>query len=368
MQKNNEEHYNRSINTALRIGFIALLMVWSFGIIKPFILPVLWGIIIAVAIYPIFKKFSKLLGNREKLAAGLITVIALALLVVPTVIFVDSTISGVQNLASQMQDGSLKIPKPPENVADWPVLGEKTYEIWLLASQSIEGLIVKFSAALISFAPKLLSFATGFSTTILLFVISIIIAGALLPQADASAKAARSIFNTLIGEKSDGFVHLSVSIIRSVVQGVLGVAIIQSLMAGIGIWAIGIPAAGLWALIILFLAILQLPPLLVLGPLVVYVFSYANTTPAVLFLVWSVIVSASDAFLKPLLLGRGVDVPMLAILLGAIGGMIMSGIIGLFVGAVVLALSYKVFQAILVDDVLENEIDQGTIDKKNENI
>jgi predicted PurR-regulated permease PerM len=237
-----------------------------------------------------------------------------------------------------------------------------------MASNSLEGFITKFSAELMAFAPKLLSFATGFSSTILLFVISIIIAGILLPQAEASEKAAHSIFNTLIGEKSKGFVHLSVLIIRSVVQGVLGVAFIQSLMGGIGIWAIGIPAAGLWALIILFIAILQLPPLIVLGPLVVYVFSYADTTPAILFLVWSIIVSSSDAFLKPLLLGRGVDVPMLAILLGAIGGMMMSGIIGLFVGAVVLALSYKIFQALLVDDILDKESDDGVIDTKNENI
>jgi predicted PurR-regulated permease PerM len=143
-----------------------------------------------------------------------------------------------------------------------------------------------------------------------------------------------------------------------VVQGVLGVAIIQSILGGVGIWAIGIPAAGLWALIILLLAIMQLPPLLIMGPLAIYAFSFADTTPAIIFLVWSIIVSASDAFLKPIFLGRGVDVPMLVILLGAIGGMILSGIIGLFVGAVVLALSYKVFQALLVDDVLDEDANE----------
>ena len=357
---NTEDYFNRNIYSALRIGFIALLLVWSFQIIKPFIMPVLWGIIIAVAVYPLFIKLSKMLGNRTKFASILITLIALAILIVPSVLFIESTIIGIQNIASKMQDGTLSIHTPDKSVADWPIIGNKIYDIWLLGSQNIESLITKFSPQLQEFAPKLLSMASSFGSTILLFVISIIISGALLTKADSAEKAAKSIFNTLIGSKGKGFVELSVSIIRSVVQGVLGVAVIQSVMAGVGVWAIGIPAPGLWALIILFLAILQLPPLLILGPLAIYVFSFADTTPAVIFLIWSIIVSASDAFLKPILLGRGVDVPMLAILLGAIGGMMMSGIIGLFVGSVVLALSYKVFQALLVDDVLEADIEKPT--------
>ena len=114
----------------------------------------------------------------------------------------------------------------------------------------------------------------------------------------------------------------------------------------VGLLAVDVPGAGLWALLlILLLAIVQLPPLLVLAPIILYVFSTASTTVAVIFMVWSILVSMSDAFLKPLLLGRGVEVPMLIILIGAIGGMIHSGIIGLFVGAVVLALGYELFKA-----------------------
>jgi predicted PurR-regulated permease PerM len=140
-----------------------------------------------------------------------------------------------------------------------------------------------------------------------------------------------------------------------VVQGVLGVALIQAVLAGIGLLAVGFPGAGLWALVVLLVAIVQLPPILILGPIAAYVFSMTDTTPAVIFLIWSILVSASDTFLKPLLMGRGVDVPMLVILLGAIGGMILSGIIGLFLGAVVLALGYKVFGALLTEDVLKDD-------------
>jgi len=122
-------------------------------------------------------------------------------------------------------------------------------------------------------------------------------------------------------------------------------ALIQSILASIGLIVMDVPYAGLWALLVLLLAIIQLPTILILGPIIVYVFSVAETVPAVLFMIWSILVGVSDTVLKPLFLGRGMDIPMLVILPGAIGGMNLSGIIGLFVGAVVLAVGYKLFLA-----------------------
>ena len=351
--ENNESYYNRVIYSALRIGFITLILVWSFEIIKPFILPILWGIIISVAIYPLFKRLSKLLGNRDKLASIIITTIALSFLVIPSIFFVDSTIDGVQYIANQMGDGSINIPTAPKTVSSWPIIGKPLFDVWHMASTNLEALIIKFAPQLKEIAPGLLSIASSLGTTILLFIISIIIAGALLTKADKSEKAAKAIFKTLIGKQGESFVELSASIIRSVVQGVLGVAAIQSLAGALGIFAIGIPIPGLWALLILFVAIMQLPVLLIMGPLAIYVFTITDTTYAIMFLIWSIIVSAADAFLKPIFLGRGIDIPMLAILLGAIGGMLMSGIIGLFVGAVVLALTYKIFQSLFIDNALD---------------
>ena len=346
----NESYYNRAINTALRLGFIAVLLVYSFEIIKPFILPVLWGIIIAVAIYPLFKRFSKLLKGKEKLSAILITLIILALLLVPSFFLIESTVTGISGFADNLDKGGMVIPPPTDDVAEWPVIGKPVYDIWKLASENLEAAVVKFEPQIKAFVPKMFSFASGLGVALLMFIISVIIAGALFTKAEAAEKSAASIFRTLIGEHGGEFVSLSAKIIRSVVQGVLGVAAIQSFLAAIGIWAIGIPAPGLWALIILLFAIMQLPPLLILLPLAIYGFTITSTTPAVIFLIWSIIVSMSDTFLKPLFLGRGADVPMLAVLLGAIGGMIMSGIIGLFVGAVVLSIAYKVFEVILVRD------------------
>ena len=354
--QNNEAYYTRAIYTALRIGFIALLIFWSFLIIKPFILLFLWGIIISVALYPLFKMLAKKLGGRKKLSATIITVVGLAILVVPSVFLIESTVQSLSKVADQMDEGTFHIKPPDQKVAEWPVVGKPVYHTWKLFSTNLDAAVDKFKPQIKEMAPKVFDMATGLGTSLLLFIVSIIIAGVLFTFADPGARAARSIFDTLIGKHSDNFVELSAGIIRSVVQGILGIAIIQSLLSAIGLFAIGIPAAGLWALIVLFLAIVQLPPILILGPIAVYSFTIADTTPAIIFSVYAIIVSVSDAVLKPLLLGRGVNVPMLPVLLGAIGGMIMSGIIGLFVGAVVLTITYKVFQALLVEDVLDNEL------------
>jgi predicted PurR-regulated permease PerM len=346
-----EQHYTRAIYIALRISFIALILLWSFLIIKPFVLIVVWGTIIAIALYPIFNKLSKKLGGRKKLASTIIVTIGLLILTIPSVFMLKSTTASLMNFSTQVKEGSLNIPPPKAKVQEWPVVGKSIYHIWEISSENIEKAVEEFKPQLEKLAPKILNAAKGLSGTIFLFMISIIIAGVLFAYAEPASKAAKSIFKTLVGEQGDNFVQLSTSIIRSVVQGILGVASIQALAGAMGMFIAGIPGAGLWGVIIFFLAIMQLPPLLILGPIAAYSFSILGTTPAIIFTIYATLVSMSDAFLKPLLLGRGVDAPMLIVLLGAIGGMILSGIIGLFIGAVVLSISYKVFEALLVNNV-----------------
>ena len=183
--------------------------------------------------------------------------------------------------------------------------------------------------------------AAGAGAAALLFFLAIIIAGLLMTKADEAVSAVTAFATRLAGDEGATMVKTAGATIRSVVQGVLGVAVIQSLLAGIGMLVAGVPGAGLWAGLILILAVIQLPPILVMGPVIFYVFTSASTVTAVLFLIFGVFVSVSDAFLKPLLLGRGVEVPMPVILIGALGGMMLSGIVGLFIGAVVLALGYQ---------------------------
>jgi predicted PurR-regulated permease PerM len=344
-----------AIDIAIRIGLIALLVYWCLRIFLPFLIPVLWAIIIAVAIYPVYQKLESSLGGKKKLALGLFTVIALSLLIVPTVMLADSMIIAAHSLAKGFEEGTLQIPPPPADVADWPLIGETLHDIWAAASNNLMATLEHYAPQFKSVGKWLLSAAAGAGLTLLQFLISILIAAFFIAKAEEARRFARVLSTRIAGDEGEYFSELASATMRSVAQGVLGVAFIQSLLAGIGMLVAGVPGAGLWALLVLILAVVQLPPLLVLGPVMIYLFSTADTVTAVLFLIWGLLVGFSDTLLKPLLLGRGVDVPMLVILIGAIGGMMFSGIIGLFIGAVVLALGYKLFVAWLTQEFDEGQ-------------
>ena len=354
-QFKDEAYYTKAIATALRVGFVGLLIILSYLILKPFLVVIIWSIIIAVGIYPVFKKLSNLIGNRKKLASTLITLIALAVIIIPSYYLMESTIEGIQNLATELEAGTFEVPPPSENIAEWPVIGKPVYDAWQLASMNIEAAIEAFEPQIKELASSILSGVLGLGSAILLSIVSVIIVGALLVKADSAEITARKAFKILIGKQGEGFTDLAGSTIRSVVQGVLGVAILQSVASGVVMLIFNIPLAGLWALIVLFLAIMQLPLTLILGPVVAYGFSSLGETQAIIFLVLNIIIGFSDTILKKIFMGRGVDVPVIVLLLGAIGGMMLSGIIGLFLGAVILSLTYKVYQSLIAQTALPAE-------------
>ena len=341
---NSSDFTKNTIEAAIRLGVLLLLAILCFTIITPFVVLVLWGVIIAVAIYPIFTKLKAMLGGRNKLASILYTLIALTILMTPTIMVSNSLIDTSTAIAESYAEGTLDIPPPNDKVKDWPVIGEKTYKLWSGLSSNLQKTLKHYRPQLKEASKTLLSAVAGAGVGILQFVLSIIISGILLANAAGAQEVTRKIFSRLTSaEQGEEYTELSKATIRSVAQGVLGIAVIQAVLSALGMMVMDVPAWGLWSLIILVFAIAQLPPLLVLGFVVAYVFSVAETTPAIIFAIYCLILSASDGFLKPLFLGRGMSTPMLVILLGAIGGMMMSGIIGLFVGAIVLALGYELF-------------------------
>ncbi len=350
---NNSDFTQNTIEAAVRLGLLLLLATWCFKIITPFIVPVMWGVIIAVAIYPLFMKLKSAMGDRNKLAATVYTLITLALLITPTVMISNSIIDTSSIISERYEQGTLEIPPPDDSVKEWPLVGEKLHVVWSQASDNLEDTLKKYEAETKKIGKAIVSGAAGAAGTILQFVLSIIISGILVANASGAYDVTIKVFKRLTNNESGkSYADLSKATIRSVAQGVLGVAIIQATLSALGMMVMDVPAWGLWTLAILVLAIAQLPPILVLGFVCAYVFSVAETTPAVIFLVYCIIVSSSDGFLKPLFLGRGMATPMLVILLGAIGGMMMSGIIGLFVGAIVLALGYELFMAWLNREVV----------------
>lgn len=354
MSRAGKEFQENAMGAAIQIGAVFLIIVLCFQIIRPFISIVAWGLIIAVALYPLHLKFSALLGGRQKLAATVIVLIGLAVLVVPAVNLTDSSIEGLQNLSSDLQDGSIKISPPDASVAEWPLIGEQVHRIWSGAASNLEATLNQFESQLVAMGEWLLRFVGSSALGILQFFISIIIAGVFLVSAESGYRLSRNIARSLSEEHGDDMTNMSIATIRSVAKGVLGVALIQATLAGIGLVVMDVPLAGLWVLLVLVLAIVQLPPILILAPIAIWVFSVADTTPATIFAIYAFLVSSSDAVLKPLLLGRGMDIPMLVILLGAIGGAMLSGIIGLFTGSVVLAVGYKLLVAWMVTEEAED--------------
>ena len=187
-----------------------------------------------------------------------------------------------------------------------------------------------------------------------MFIGSLIIAAIFLIGSEKSIQFYKDVSRRLMGDKGDEWVNLSTLTVRSVVNGVLGVAIIQAIFALIGMALMGVPLAIVWAVAIMFLTIIQLPALIIIAPIIAYVFSQGSGTAEVIFAIYMILVGASDGILKPMLMGRGVNVPMLVILIGAIGGMMLMGMIGLFVGAVIFALAYTLFGFWMKDIEKEN--------------
>ena len=340
--KEHQEKINLSMEIAIRISIVALVVYLSYLIAKPFMGIVVWGIIIAVAISPLVNMLEKRFGHRKKIIIG-ITIAVITALILPTYALSGKTFETSQNIMHSLKDGNITIPPPTEKVKEWPVIGEKAYTFWNNASHNLKETLAPFSKEITSGIKSLFSSISGVIGTVFMFIASMIIAAVFLIASEGSVKFYKDVSCRLMGDRGKEWATLSTLTIRSVVNGVIGVAVIQSFLALIGMALMGVPLAMVWAVGIMFLTIIQVPALLIIGPVIAYVFSQGSGTAEVIFAIYMVLVGASDGVLKPMLMGRGVDVPMLVILVGAIGGMMLMGMIGLFVGAVIFALAYTLF-------------------------
>jgi predicted PurR-regulated permease PerM len=335
---------NQALEVSIQIGLAALLVVGCLLIMRPFIPLIMWGIIIAIASYPTFQKLQRVLHGRGGLAAILWTLLLLAVLILPIFLMGQSLIEGIQPLATRLKDGTLTVPPPPDSIQHWPIIGAPLARAWNMASTNFTDAVMRLAPQIKSALPGILSASAGIGFTVLQFFLSVLVSGVLLANARAAAEVTRSLARRLFGDRGPEFERLVGSTIRSVTFGILGVALIQSALAVIGFLVMGLPGASVWSVVFLFAAVLQVGGL-VLIPAAIYGFAIATTTKAVIFMVWCIFVGVIDNVLKPLLLGRGAAVPVAVVFLGAIGGFVAMGIIGLFVGAIVLSVGYKLFLA-----------------------
>ncbi len=339
----------RAVDIAIQLGALALLLAWCFQILRPFVSPAVWGIIIAVALHPVYERLNAQMGGRRKLSATVLTLAALLIIIVPSTQLALSSVDSLKDFSSTLPGGGLRIPPPPDSIGDWPVIGPSVKSTWQKASDNLASLVVKFEPQIVAFAKWL--FTTLFSTAagLLMFAVSLVIAGVLMASAQDGGRMARRLFVRLAGERGSEFAEIFVKTVRNVVKGIIGVSMAQALLIGLGLAAAGIPAAGLWALLCLILAIIQIGPAPVILPVIIYAFAKLGTVTAVLLTLWLLAAAISDGPMKAILMGRGAAVPMLVIFLGAIGGFISFGFLGLFIGAVILSVGYKLFEAWLQD-------------------
>lgn len=337
-----KDYLDKSLDVAVRLSLIALILLASLRICGPFLSTVAWAGVVAIALHPLFLKLQGWVGGKKKLAGTLFVVITLALVLIPTFLLGDSLLEGTVGLVREAEHGTLNIPPPTDQVSEWPLIGEKAYALWSSAHTDLKGTIEKLQPQIGKVGQGIVAGVSDLGKALILTLLALVIAGILMMSADKMASASRVLARRIGGESGPRMVDTAVGTIRSVVKGVILVALIQGLLAAIGLAIAEVPAVGLWAVLVVVVAIIQLPPILVLGPIAAWVFASNDSTGiAIFFLVWSLVVSGSDGFLKPLLLGRGVQVPMLVILVGAIGGMLSAGVMGLFIGPVILAITWE---------------------------
>jgi len=341
---------SNSVEVSLRLLFLFILVSWCLLLLLPFITTMLWGIIIAVSVDPVYQFFYKKMGNNAKLSAVLITLLLLAIILVPASMVISSVVDDAARLSNTLSMQTSSIPQPDIRIASLPIVGNKLYALWQSAYDNPSQILTTYSEQIKEAGKWIIGAATSFTAVLFKLLISIIIAGVLLAT-PGTRMFIHNFFVKLIGEQGEDFASLTEKSIRNVTKGILGVAIIQSsIMGGLFLLA-GIPYAGLLFLACLILGIVQLPSLPISVGVVLYLFSSDTTSPT-MAVVWTILIllaSLSDNVLKPILLGKGAPVPMLVIFLGSIGGFILSGFLGLFTGAIVLSLGYKLFIAWIND-------------------
>ena len=339
----------------IRFSLIAFLVVMSVKIFSPFLGLMLWAVILAVTLYPLHQRLAKRLGDKQGRAATVIVVSGLLLIGVPTAMLAGSTADFVHETYSAFQNNTITIKQPAPSVAEWPLIGKKLHTLWSQAANDLPALLQKMQPQLGNFSKSMLSFVGGAASGMFQFLFSLIIAGIMMAYGRSGSEAMLKIIRRLTGpKKGEQLYQLSTATIRSVSLGVIGVAFIQALLLGIGfVWA-DVPAAGLLAIIVLIFGIAQLPAAIISLPVIAYLWWSGDSTMSnVFFTIYFLVAGFADNVLKPLFLGRGVDAPMPVILLGALGGMVSAGLIGLFVGAVFLALGYVVFMDWVADGETE---------------
>jgi len=330
-----------TIDLAIRLGFLCLLGYWSLQVIAPFLTILLWSAILTVALYPLFEWLARWLGRRG-LAAGLVTVLSLMIVVGPVAWLGFGLVNAAGSLMRGLENGQLAIPLPAESVKFWPLIGEQVYSTWVLAATNLKAALLEMAPQLKPVGGKLLDIAQSAVWGLIELIVAIVIAGFLFTRGSQLVGALAAFLGRVLSQRGSETVQLVGATIRNVSRGVVGIALLQAILAGAGFLAAGIPAASAFAFLTLLLSIAQIGPGILLIPIIVWSWTAMDAKAALLFTAYLIPVGLIDNVLRPLLMARGLSTPMPIIMIGVIGGTIAYGIVGLFFGPMVLSVAWAV--------------------------
>jgi predicted PurR-regulated permease PerM len=333
------------VNLALPLFLLALLIALCVQLLLPFVGLLVWTIILAICFKPLHERLIMRRGLSSRRSAVIIGFGLSALILVPTAIAAMSAANSIPTLVSTVQNGDRKVPPPPARLREIPVVGERVHATWIQASTDMPAFAKTYGKQISAVTKTLLGMAAGLFVAVLALVLAIVFAAICLAYSVPLRAYIARIFARITGDRASGehYMDIIAATVRSVANGVIGVAFVQALLVGIGFFAIGMPGAGLLSLLAMAFGVVQIPVLLITLPAILYAFAVKSTTVAIIFTVWSIVAGLSDAVLKPMMIGHGLEVPMPVILLGVIGGVMAFGLVGLFIGAVVLAVGFVLF-------------------------
>ncbi len=359
---------NDLTRTVLAVACIAGLFGVSFWVLRPFLGAAIWAAMLVVATWPLLLRLEKVFGGRRSLAVATMTIALLLVLLVPMWAAIDT----IADNSGRVSDwgkalAAAGVPPPPEFVAKVPFVGEKIANYWAdLSASGAEGVVARLSPYATAIGKWIVAEAGSVGFVFIQFLLVVVLAAVMYANGEAAAGKLRRFGLRLAGERGENSVILAGQAIRGVALGVGVTAIVQSTLGGIGLAVAGVPFAGFLTALMLMFCIAQIGPGLILFPAVGWMYWSGDTTWATALLVWSVFVTTLDNFLRPFLIKQGADLPLLLIFAGVIGGMLSFGLIGIFIGPVVLAVTYTLLEAWIEDALGKAEEKEKTEEKTEE--
>ncbi len=334
-----------TIDVVIRICLLFLVVYLCFFVIRPFLSVIIWGAILAVILYPAQQWLAARFGGRGAPASALIVLLGLAVTLVPASMLGAASVENLIRLDEGLAAGTIKLPPPPEGIADWPLIGTELNAFWLLASNNLQAALAEVKPEATALGKSMLSKSAGVSLAILQFAASIVIAGLFFGPAKSLVATLRAIESRIVAKRNIRFVDLTYNTVRNVAGGVIGVAFLQTFLASIGYLAVDYPFGAALSILVLLLSILNLGPTLPVFLSIAYGWSFLDTLPAIIFTIYMIPVGLLDNFMRPIIVARGLPVPIAVMFIGVVGGALAAGLLGLFIGPVVLAVGYQLFSA-----------------------